>query len=237
MSAKTNSGLVSHAAAQLNLPYWYGTFGQAPTLDLLNQKAKQYPKYMTPERVAIAKVKHIGKFPRVYDCAGLIKSYMYQSSPTAKPVYDAKYDKNVPGLIASCSATGAIGTLPEIPGTLVFRSTEHVGIYAGGGNVIEAKGFDYGVVKTKISAGKWDKWGKLSWLEYPASTAKKSALAKYQIIYDGKLNVRKSPNGEILRQIERGEIREIYAFNTDKTWGQLLDGGWICLKAQYAKKI
>ena len=39
---KTNKGLVEYAKAQLGKPYWYGTFGQAATKSLYNQKRKQY---------------------------------------------------------------------------------------------------------------------------------------------------------------------------------------------------
>jgi LysM repeat protein len=168
---KTNTGLVAHVTAQLGLPYWYGTYGKIATLDILQQKAAQYPKYMTADRVKTAQKRgDIGK--RTYDCAGLIKSYMMQDTPTSVPKYQAVYDKNVPGLIALCPTTGKIATLPELPGVLVFRGTEHVGIYIGGGLVIEAKGFVYGVVRSKLADGKWDKWGKLSWIDYAAAPTK-----------------------------------------------------------------
>jgi len=137
MSNKTNTGLVVHAAAQLGCCYWWGTFGQIATPDLLAQKAAQYPEQYSAARQATAKQKHIGK--RVYDCCGLVKSYWMQESPAAEPKYNEKYDVNVGGLIRACAQTGAMSSLPETPGILVFRGTAHVGIYAGGGEVIEAK--------------------------------------------------------------------------------------------------
>lgn len=42
----------------------------------------------------------------------------------------------------------------------------HVGIYVGNGEVIEARGHLYGVVKTKLKDRPWTDWGKLRWLEY-----------------------------------------------------------------------
>lgn len=163
--AKTNTGLVAHAQAQLGLPYIYGTYGKVLTADLVRRKAKQYPTQLYPSREEYALKHFLGK--RSYDCAGLVKSYMFQETPTSPPKYSEKYDKNVGGLIKACTETGKMSVMPEIPGLLVFRKTEHVGIYAGNGIVIEAKGFNYGVVKSKLSAGKWDKWGKLSWISYP----------------------------------------------------------------------
>jgi len=179
--SKTNVGLVAHAAAQLGLPYWWGTFGAVCSEALWQQKAKQYPTMYTAARYKVAKSKHFGK--RTYDCCGLVKSYMFQDTPTSAPKYIPAYDKNVSGLIAACTKTGPIKLIPETPGLLVFRGTEHVGIYIGKGYVIEAKGFDFGVVKTKLSAGKWDKWGLLSWITYivpekPAVKPTASATSK-----------------------------------------------------------
>lgn len=167
--AKTAAGLVAHCKAQLGQIYWYGTFGQPPTLDLLLQKHKQYPKYMTAARVAYAKQRHVGKpSARVYDCAGLIKSYFWCDTPTAKPQYNAAQDKSAQGLKGCCAKKGKIATMPEEPGLLVFIGTTHVGVYAGQGRVIEARGFDYGVVETALKSRGWDTWGRLDWLEKPA---------------------------------------------------------------------
>ena len=38
---KNNAGLVLYAKAQVGKPYWYGTFGQTSSLDLLKNKKKQ----------------------------------------------------------------------------------------------------------------------------------------------------------------------------------------------------
>jgi hypothetical protein len=50
----------------------------------------------------------------------------------------------------------------------------HVGMYIGAGQVIEARGADYGVVITKLSDRAWTHWGLLDWLEYdlPSDTGK-----------------------------------------------------------------
>lgn len=59
---------------------------------------------------------------------------------------------------------GTIDTIPEIPG-LAVRKDGHVGYYIGNGQVIEAKGFNYGIVQTKLSAAAW-----LHWYEFPGIT-------------------------------------------------------------------
>lgn len=90
-------------------------------------------------------------------------------SPASTPKYISKYDTNVGGMKSACSQKGSISNMPEIPGLLVFMGTHHVGIYIGNGYVIEAKGFNYGVVKTVLKNEPWDTWGKLSWINYGAA--------------------------------------------------------------------
>ena len=164
--AYTPAGLVAHARAQLGQFYWYGTFGQAPTLELLEQKRKQYPQSWTPERVDNAKKYQVGRpGARTFDCAGLVKSYWMMDGPTAKPKYIVEKDQSAAGLKSCCGEKGKIASLPEEPGLLVFIGGTHVGVYAGGGRVIEARGFSHGVVETKLGERAWDAWGRLNWLE------------------------------------------------------------------------
>jgi len=162
---KTPSGLTAHARAQLGQLYWYGTFGQRPTLDLLDQKRKQYPNMMTQARYDYAKKNHVNRVKRVFDCAGLIKSYWMMDHPDANPKYLVAYDKSAAGLKDSCPVKGKIATIPEEPGLLVFIGTSHVGLYLGNGKVMEARGFDHGVVETRLRDRPWDSWGRLGWLE------------------------------------------------------------------------
>lgn len=156
---KTNIGLVEYCKAQLGKPYWWGTFGQIATESLYNQKKKQYPKYYTANDFK----SQFGQ--RVHDCVGLIKGYLWSETPSSTPIFNSKQDKDVSGMKANCTENGDIKTLPELKGVLVFMSG-HVGIYIGNGEVIEARGHSYGVVKTKLNERKWTSWGKLRWIEY-----------------------------------------------------------------------
>ena len=178
--AKTAKGLVEHCKAQLGMFYWYGTFGQVATLDLLKEKQKQYPSQFSSQRYEYARNNHINKNKRVYDCTGLIESYWMQPSPAAKPVYSKAHDKSADGFYCLCVQRGRISGLPETAGILVFVENaktpgkmDHVGVYLGGGQVIEARGFYYGVVKTSLSSRPWSHWGRLpeSWLSYESGDA------------------------------------------------------------------
>ncbi len=163
---KTSKGLVQYAYAQMGKPYWYGTFGNTATADLLQMKKGQYPAHYQYERMAQYK-SEIGE--RVHDCVGLIKGYLWSDTPESKPVYNSSQDVSANGMLLKCRERGRIYTLPEIPGVLVFMPG-HVGIYVGGGRVIEARGFHYGVVETEVRDRPWESWGKCPWIKYPVAS-------------------------------------------------------------------
>lgn len=165
--AKTNTGLVNYAKAQVGKPYWYGTFGQKSTANLLSQKARQYPSMYSTTRQKKALAEHLGV--KVHDCVGLIKGYLWCDSATDDtPKYNVSQDKSANGMYNACKERGLIKTLPQIAGVLVFFDG-HVGVYDGNGYVYEARGFDYGVVKTKLSARPWVRWGKCPYITYEAA--------------------------------------------------------------------
>lgn len=165
---KTAKGLVEYVKVQLGLPYWYGTYGQTGTAALYASKKKQYPQYYnwvgTP----------YDNFPsqyekRVHDCVGLIKGYLWSETPTSTPKYDGDQDKSANDMRSVCKEQGDIGTMPDVPGVLVFMNG-HVGVYIGDGYVIEARGHEYGVVKTALKSRPWKWWGKCPYITYSNET-------------------------------------------------------------------
>ncbi|MCD8028791.1 MAG: NlpC/P60 family protein [Erysipelotrichaceae bacterium] len=157
--AKTNSGLVSYAKAQVGKPYWYGTFGQTASASLYKSKKAQYPSYYTANDFT----SQYGK--RVHDCVGLINGYLYlwSNSATATPTYNSAQDKNASGMYAAAKTKGTISSFPKTKGLLVFKGTStskitHVGVYDGSGYVYEAKGHSSGVVKSTYKSSNWQYW-------------------------------------------------------------------------------
>lgn len=105
----------------------------------------------------------------VADCSGLfawafkqLGGYMYHGSNTMWDKY--------------CTAKGELikGRRDDgkelKPGTAIFtHATEkrgHVGLYIGGGWVIEASGTINGVIRSKITISKWVEWGELKGVDY-----------------------------------------------------------------------
>jgi hypothetical protein len=61
--------------------------------------------------------------------------------------------------------SGPISTMPDIPGLAVWHEG-HIGVYIGNGQVIEAMGTRYGVVKTELVDRGWTHWLKVPYINY-----------------------------------------------------------------------
>ena len=192
MAEKTNTGLVEYAKVQAdnNRPYWYGTYGTKADAKLLASKRAQYKDQYNKWPLESFTCQFGQK---VHDCSGLIKGYMFSTNPDdPEPKYDAKYDKSANGMIQSCTETGDIKTIPEIPGLIVWKEN-HVGVYAGAGIVYEAKGHKQGCIRSRLSDTAWKKWGRLSFIRYeetpaPAPTPEKTCQATAPVLRRGDKN-------------------------------------------------
>lgn len=142
---KTGLQLVGYCKEHLGTPYFYGAKMQKLTESFMQQMHKQYPGTVTNSYISKAKKK--GMVGQVCaDCSGLIGGFRGKQIGSAQLYSSAK--KRMP---ISQINHFAIGT--------VLWKSGHVGVYIGmedGEHMcIEAKGIDYGTVKTKVSATKW----------------------------------------------------------------------------------
>ena len=60
---------------------------------------------------------------------------------------------------------GGIETMPDTPGLAVWKPG-HIGVYIGNGEVIEAMGTKYGVVKTQLEGRGWTHWLEIPYIKY-----------------------------------------------------------------------
>ena len=170
------SELVKFAKSMIGQPYWYGTCVYPCTHSLLDRKEAQYPKHYTASRMSRYE-KDIKAKSVCMDCVGLIKGFFWTkggkgvaaSIGTSNSFYNeygcnGMPDKSADGLLSwlktkGC-AYGGISSLPETPGVLLF-SPGHVGVYVGNGYAVEARGFAYGVVETRVVSRNWKHWAEL----------------------------------------------------------------------------
>lgn len=178
----TNKGLVNHAKKALadKTKYMWGGIYRPITDTYVNQLAAMYPTQYSAARQKALKALPDGYYG--VDCVGLIKSYYwsgYANGGKGSPKYKGSTDVNANLMYAYAKEKGKIGTMPEIPGLVVYcKSSPHVGVYIGNGYVIESTlgSRGDGVVKTKLSAFKWEYWLKCPYIDYEEETSKTTKL-------------------------------------------------------------
>lgn len=157
---KTAKGLVDYCKNALaqGWVYWYGTTGVPCTEDLLKRKTAQYPKEYTDNRMSRYKA-DIKAGKMCADCVNLIKGYMWSDDATGRQIYcsNGQNDCNADGLYNSSKIKGKINDMPDVAGIIVHKAG-HVGVYVGDGWVIEARGFVYGVVKSRLCDRGFTDW-------------------------------------------------------------------------------
>jgi hypothetical protein len=157
-AVKNNLDLAAFAerAWESGWGYVWGTFGGTLTESALQSKLSQYPA-------------EVGKYEefirdnwlngRTADCVGLIKAYGWLDAGTRTIRYNpaAFPDGGANSMYSGASVKGAIATMPDVPGLAVWHKG-HIGVYIGNGEVVEAMGTKYGVVRTKLSGRSWTHW-------------------------------------------------------------------------------
>lgn len=146
--------------------YVYGGYGQVCTVAYLDQQAAAWPganEAGGPMRTVGEK--WLGK--RVTDCIGLIKSYAWYnpSDGSIKLGANGFSDCSATSIWNSVTESGDISSIPEVEGLAVWMPG-HIGVYIGNGEVIEAMGTAYGVVKTKVAGRGWSKWLRIPNIQY-----------------------------------------------------------------------
>lgn len=158
----SNADLVRFCIGKVGVPYVMGTNGRVLAKATLDDLIRRNPgNWFTPSRVPVVR-SLVGK--RTTDCHGLIEWFIAELAG-GKWTYDVTAD----GAFHTATVKGSIGSIPELPGICV-RYKGHVGVYIGGGYVVEARGFDYGVCISALKKCPWTHWYKHPKIRY-AGTA------------------------------------------------------------------
>ena len=145
--------------------YVWGTYGQVLTPALLDYKLRQYPEGVG-QYASVIRERWLGG--RTADCIGLIKGYGWLDPDTLTIGYgtNGMPDIGADAMYQAASAKGGMDTMPDTPGLAVWKSG-HIGVYIGNGEVIEAMGTNYGVVRTDLAERNWTAWLEIPYIQYP----------------------------------------------------------------------
>lgn len=165
--------LVQYARSAVGGGYCFGSSGEVCSLSRREAWAQANPSAKSNLLGLCAKWD--GK--KVWDCSGLFRgawrALLKYRSGGATTIFKTW-----------TSETGPIGTLPDVPGIAVFRANatnpdtkEHIGLYIGGGLVIDARGSSAGVViGTVASYGRWTHWARLTDVDYEGAAEELTVL-------------------------------------------------------------
>lgn len=127
----TNLGLIEYTKAKMALPniYFLSGIGRKLTEYNIQKRITNGCAFTIANQTRIRT--GIGKF--AFDCGGLIKAYLWETSPGVinynSPVGS---DQNARMMYDKATAKGPMNTMPELKGLLVFTADlGHVGIYIG----------------------------------------------------------------------------------------------------------
>ena len=165
-TTKNATDLVTYAvhAWESGWGYVWGTYGNVLTESLLAYKVSQYPDGVGNHESFI-RAHWLGG--RTTDCVGLIKGYSWLSPETMTIDYGTHGmpDIGANQMYYTARESGPISTMPDIPGLAVWHEG-HIGVYIGNGQVVEAMGTKYGVVKTELAGRGWTHWLKIPYINY-----------------------------------------------------------------------
>ena len=163
---KTAEGLAAYVinAYESGWGYVWGTFGNVLTEGVFAAKLEQYPEGVG-NYADFIRANWLGR--RTADCVGLIKGYGWYDPDTQTIQYGSHGmpDVGTDHMYYTATESGTIDTIPEVPGVAVWQSG-HIGVYIGNGEVIEAMGTRYGVVKTQLEGSSWTHWMKIAYINY-----------------------------------------------------------------------
>lgn len=160
--------------------------------------------------------KWIGHY--VWDCSGLFAWAFKELGGSIAHGSNSIYDRY-------CSAKGKLsgGKRTDgkdlLPGTAVFTGSAsdhgHIGLYIGGGKVIEAQGTQAGVVVSDVTLKKWTYWGELKGVDYSGTeTPSQPDPAPEDPKNDEKPTLRNGDRGEWVTLAQTKLINKGYSCGT-----------------------
>ena len=167
---KNNLDLVAYSVSawENGWGYVWGTCGWVLTDSLFQSKLAQYPEGVGNYEDFIRE-NWLGG--RTTDCVCLIKGYGWLDIESMSVGYaiNGMPDIGADSMYYNATVKGDMSSMPDTPGLAVWHEG-HIGVYIGNGEVIEAMGTKYGVVKTQLSERSWTAWLEVPYITYITET-------------------------------------------------------------------
>ena len=144
--------------------YVWGSYGSLLTEASLQALIRQYPE-MVGGCEGTIRAKWLGG--RTTDCVGLIKGYGWldPDTLTIRCGTNGMPDVTANQMYHAATVSGTIDAIPEVPRLAVWCEG-HIGVYVGGGYVVEARGTSSGMVKTKLAERHFTHWLQVPYINY-----------------------------------------------------------------------
>lgn len=139
--------------AKIACGYVWGATGQVLTEASLRILAERYPSTVNPSIVR----RWLGK--QVYDCATFARFAMQEIGIRLPSGASSQWKRT------KWAAQGEIERIPKDRVVLVYRTSptanpmQHVGVYLGDGQVVDARSSRIGVIESALSSYPWTHWG------------------------------------------------------------------------------
>lgn len=206
---KNGNELRDYAISKIGTPYFYGAKMNILTEAMMNSLHNSYPGTVTMTYITKARNnKQVGRINT--DCSGLIGGYRGKQIGSAQLYSSAKKRMDIKNI-----KDFAVGT--------VLWKSGHVGVYIGIENgvpmCVEAKGINYGVIKSKVSATKWTYGLTFSDIEYTYDVkldGTKKAINPY--IQPTSL-LKKGAKGEAVKWLQFELVESGYKIAIDGSFG------------------
>jgi hypothetical protein len=187
---------------------------------------------------------------RVWDCNGLAEGYYEDQT---KVNINTRARNNYSSW-CNPKGTGMIPAARRVPGAAVFHHNglyiHHVGYLvapvtpgnpAGDWYVIEAKGVQYGVVRTRLSDRKWNRWGWMTkYFDYaqPAAPVVPAAPKMGTVLGTG-VNIRSGPGVgyKVLGVVNKGDMLELSGAVSGGWTGVIYKGTKAWIYGRYIKAV
>lgn len=213
---------ISYLHAQVGCIYVWGAEGET---DISEEWIRRKETSETNAKRAIAlwrrRIAEGAENIAAYDCSGLIMKFLLDEGI-------CKGDMSSRGLYAAAEKLSSRAEL--LPGDLVFRHNGeriyHVGVFVGGGMVIESKGRDDGVVLRHMDASGKNYWNRYGRLALPNTTQplpeQREPYYPDMYYYGGAtyVNLRTEPEGTIIGRVNKGD--RVLVLSMKDGWAEVI---------------